>query len=145
MGLKIDGSYNGIEVKYSNAEASSILIKGDSIMEERFKGEIELEEVTIDDGVKIIGASAFENCTSLATISLPSSLKRIERNSFVGCTTLKKVILPASLNEVDCWLDGGVAKLTLSNPSSDELINELRKGYTMNFHYIGESPNNHWD
>ena len=145
MGLKIDGSYNGIEVKYSNAEASSILIKGDSIIEECFKGEKEFEEVTINDGVKIIGASAFENCTSLATISLPSSLKRIERNSFVGCTTLKKVILPASLNEVDCWLDGGVAKLTLSNPSSDELINELRKGYAMNFHYMGESPNNHWD
>lgn len=145
MGLKIDGSYNGIEVKYSNAEASSILIKGDSIIEECFKGEKDLEEVTINDGVKIIGTCAFENCTSLATISLPSSLKRIERNSFVGCTTLKKIILPASLDEVDCRLDGGVAKLTLFHPSSDELIKELRKGYVMDFHYIGESPNNHWN
>ena len=145
MGLKIDGSYNGIEVKYSNAEAKFILIKGNSIIEESFKGEKDLEEVTINDGVKIIGTCAFENCTSLATISLPSSLKRIERNSFVGCTTLKKIILPASLDEVDCRLDGGVAKLTLFHPSSDELIKELRKGYVMDFHYIGESPNNHWN
>ena len=27
----------------------------------------------------------------------------------------------------------------------DELIKELRKGYVMDFHYIGESPNNHWN
>ena len=96
--------------------------------------------------MRIIGASAFEKCTSLVSVTLPSSLKRIEWNSFVDCTALKEIILPVSLDEVDCWFDGkGVAKQTLFKPSSDELIKGLRNGYAMDFYYKGEFRSDHWD
>ena len=146
MGIKIDSSYNSVKIKYVNAKEERILFKGYTIRRERYKGEADLKEIKISEGIKGIGVSAFENCSSLTTVTLPSSLKRIEWNSFAGCSALHEIVLPASLDEVDCWFDGrGVAKLTLSNPSSDELIKELREGYAMDFYYKGEPRGDHWD
>ncbi len=42
-----------------------------------FKGNTTLTSVTVSNGVKDIGASAFENCISLATISLPATIIHI--------------------------------------------------------------------
>ena len=56
---------------------------------------------------------------------------------------LQKVVVPDSLDEVDCWF-GNVDKLTLINPSSDELVKDLKQGYAMDFHYKGESHGDHW-
>lgn len=42
-----------------------------------FKGNASLTSVTVSAGVKDIGASAFENCTKLATISLPETIIHI--------------------------------------------------------------------
>ncbi len=48
-----------------------------AIGEGAFKGNTELISVTVSEGVKDISASAFENCTSLATIALPSTINHI--------------------------------------------------------------------
>lgn len=47
------------------------------INEGAFNGNTTLTSVTVSEGVKDIGASAFENCTSLATISLPTTVIHI--------------------------------------------------------------------
>ncbi|MDE7158054.1 MAG: leucine-rich repeat domain-containing protein, partial [Clostridiales bacterium] len=39
-------------------------------------------------GVKTIGASAFENCTSLSEIDL-SNVTTVDANAFKGCTSLQ--------------------------------------------------------
>ena len=110
-----------------------------------YQGDDSLTEIEIRDNVIAIHNEAFMNCTSLTTVTLPSSLKRIEQNAFIGCTALQNVVTPDSLDEVDCWLGNrGVAKLTLFNPSSDELVNYLKQGYAMDFHYKGESRGDHW-
>ena len=48
-----------------------------AISEGAFKGNTELELVKVSEGIKDIGASVFENCTSLATITLPTTIIHI--------------------------------------------------------------------
>lgn len=48
-----------------------------AIAEDAFKGNTELTLVKVSAGIKDIGASAFEDCTALATISLPDTIIHI--------------------------------------------------------------------
>ena len=48
-----------------------------AIGEGAFKGNTELTSVTVKSGIKDVGASAFEDCTALATISLPDTIIHI--------------------------------------------------------------------
>ncbi len=49
----------------------------EKISDNAFKDNKTITSVTVSSGVQDIGASAFENCTSLATISLPDTIIRI--------------------------------------------------------------------
>lgn len=142
MAIKIRGCYKTIKV---SGETENIFVTSKAIGRAANKGNDTLKEVELIDDITTVSESAFEDCTSLTTVTLPPSLKRIEQNAFIGCTALQKVVTSDSLDEVDCWLGNrGVAKLTLFNPSSDELVNYLKQGYAMDFHYKGESRGDHW-
>jgi hypothetical protein len=96
--------------------------------------------------IEIIRTGVFEDCTSLTTIKLCESLKRIDANAFAGCTALREVVVPDNLEEVDCWYDlRGVVRGTITNPSSEELAENLKKGYALDFYYKGEERPDHWD
>ena len=45
----------------------------------------------IPNSVKSIGSSAFENCTSLASVTIPNSVTSIGSSAFSGCSNLKSV------------------------------------------------------
>lgn len=73
-----------IITKYIGSNRTSITVPATinnipvvAIAEGAFKGNTELTSVTVKSGVKDIGASAFENCTNLATISLPETVIHI--------------------------------------------------------------------
>jgi len=135
-----------IEITLVNGEEYGILINEEVISCGHYKGNDEFKEIIIPNGIKTICSEAFLDCTSLTTITLPESLHRIDIDAFVGCTALQKIILPTSLDEVECWLDGsGVSKMTLSQPSSDELIKHLKEGYAVDLYYKGEFRDDHWD
>ena len=51
-------------------------------------------------GVTSIGASAFENCTSLEIIELEEGITSINGYVFYGCTSLKELELPKSLKSI---------------------------------------------
>lgn len=51
-------------------------------------------EVTIPNGVKIIGVGAFEGCTSLTLITVPRSLTRIAKSAFNGISGKAEIITP---------------------------------------------------
>ena len=102
--------------------------------------------IELGENITHIRVGEFENCTDLTTITVPDSLKRIDANAFAGCTALQKIVLPENLDEVDCWFDNrGVAKITQPNPSSAEIIENLKKGYPMDFYYKGEFRDDYWD
>jgi hypothetical protein len=111
-----------------------------------YKGNKDLEKVEIPNGITTIGEGAFENCLALTTVVIPESVITIELNAFYGRESLKQIIVSGELEEVDCWFDGrGVAKQTLFEPSSEELIENLKKGYRMDLHFKGNPRADHWD
>lgn len=66
-------SYNGSATNVTvpaTIDGYSVYGIGDSA----FKDNINIEKITVSAGAKSVGASAFENCTSLATITLPSTI-----------------------------------------------------------------------
>ena len=105
-----------------------------------------LKEITIPDGITRICSEAFLDCSSLTTITFPASLQRIDFNAFFDCTSLQRIILPDTLVVVECWLDErGVAKMSISNPTSDKLVENLKKGYAIDLYYKGDYRDDQWD
>ena len=56
---------------------------------------ISLENVKINEGVKIFFEGAFNACTSLKSVELPSTVTSIQLNTFQGCTSLESVYCKA--------------------------------------------------
>ncbi len=67
------------------------------ILENAFKGNTSIENVTIPSSVTKIGDSAFEGCTSLKTINVPEGVTTISNNAFKDCTSLTTISLPSTL------------------------------------------------
>jgi hypothetical protein len=145
MGIKITKDSKWLRTKLSNGKESGYLINSDSISRNSNKGDTELEKVEIPNGITTICEGAFEGCTALTTVVIPETVVAIEQNAFFGCKSLQEVIV-SGLEEVDCWFDGrGVAKLSLFEPSSGELAENLKKGYRMDLHFKGNPRADHWD
>lgn len=127
-------------------EKEPVICRNNCISADAWKGDVELEEIDVGEYITQINSGAFADCTSLKTVTFHDSLKRIDPNAFVGCTALQKIVFPENLDEVDCRLDArGVTKITLSRPTSEALIENLKKGYSMDLYYKGEFRDDYWD
>lgn len=146
MAIKITKDSKWLSTKLTNGEESGCLINTRMVSRNSYKGNKDLEKVEIPNGITTIGEGAFENCLALTTVVIPESVITIELNAFYGSESLKQIIVSGELEEVDCWFDGrGVAKQTLFEPSSEELIENLKKGYRMDLHFKGNPRADHWD
>lgn len=65
-----------------------------------FAGNESLTELNLPDSLEIIGEGAFSDCTSLAFITFGAGLLRVEAEAFFACTSLATVSLPRSVNFV---------------------------------------------
>lgn len=85
---------------------------------------LQLSDVTLNEGLEDIDASAFSRDTAIKSIEIPSSVTTISANAFYACTGLKKVVFkgtPKTINSTafaDCsalkdiyvsWKEGTVA------------------------------------
>lgn len=78
-----------------------------SIAKEAMKGEVQLEKVTIEDGLISIGKQAFKDCVALTTVELPASITDIASDAFGGCTALTVLQAPEDCYAYDfaaAWL-----------------------------------------
>lgn len=94
----------------TSLKSISIPARVSEIKERAFSGCHALESVTFNKDkhnsgtgeveeymLRIIGANAFENCSSLKYVEIPESVTTIGTYAFDGCTSLATVYLPASL------------------------------------------------
>ena len=83
-----------------------------SIGTDAFSGCINLEKVTIGEGVRSIGSGAFANCSRLNNIAIPSGVTYINGYTFSGCTSLSDVIIPESVTGIGAAAFRGCASLS---------------------------------
>ena len=71
-----------------------------AIQYQAFKYCGQLTQINIPNGVKEIGAGAFNGCGSLQTVTLGNSVEVIGYDAFLNCYDLEQINLPASLKEI---------------------------------------------
>lgn len=76
----------------------------------------ELTDAVLLDGIRTIGASAFQGCDRLENVQLPQSLESIGASAFAGCCALGAASLPDSLRSVESEAFKGCGLQTLHLP-----------------------------
>ena len=142
MALKIGKDTRVITLTRTNTRIQN----SDIIMDDAYKGDVELTEVELGEGITEIREGAFADCCNLTTIKFPSTLKLIRQNAFTGCTSLKTIILPDTLEDVECWFRNRIGKICLRPPFSDDLIQHLLDSQgEIDLYYKGEFRDDYWD
>jgi len=124
------GMYNGpgYAPGASNKDSivSAIICKGvSSIGNSAFEGCTSLASVTIPDSVTSIGWDAFAGCTSLASVTIPDSVTSIGWDAFRGCTSLASVTIPDSVTSIGWYAFRGCTSLaSVTIPDSVTSIGE---------------------
>ncbi len=83
-----------------DAIAGAASADGSKIVDEQFKGNAELTEFTVPQGVTEIGESAFEGCVNLVKVEIPEGVTGISFSAFRDCTSLKEIVIPASCTDI---------------------------------------------
>ena len=63
-------------------------------------GDMQLDEIVLNDGIKTLGNYAFWNFRNLKNIIIPESVTNIGESAFHGCTALSNLTLPDSITEI---------------------------------------------
>lgn len=71
----------------------------------------ELQEYTIPNGFRHIGAGAFAGCSNLHKIIIPNTVESIDYSAFADCTALTEITIPDSVWYVACDLCNGCTSL----------------------------------
>lgn len=87
-----------------------------------------INSITIPSSVNILGNSAFLNCKNASTLNFfePSSLQNISNNAFAGCNKISSVILPSGLESIGMYAFSGCKAITsFSFPSVLKTIGDF--------------------
>lgn len=73
-----------------------------------------ITKLTIPTSVKVIGASAFRDCSSLSSVTFTatSNVDSIATYAFANCTTLTTLAIPASVRIIETYAFNGCSALT---------------------------------
>lgn len=76
-------------------------------------------EVTIPEGIRIIGFGAFQYCDFIKNVDIPFGVREIGLSTFEGCESLEEINLPDSVEIIDAYAFYGCKNLaTLSVPKN---------------------------
>ena len=83
-----------------------------------------LENVTIHEGVTVLGHGCFESCTKLTTVDIPKSVTTISKQAFYKCTLLATVNFAANSELTNIGINAfrETALTTVTIPQSVTLI-----------------------
>lgn len=90
------------DTPWNNVDIEAITIEDGvtSIGDYSFKN-TNAQSVVISNTVETIGAHAFESCTSLASIEIPEGVEAINAYAFQNCSALETIILPSTLTSIE--------------------------------------------
>ena len=74
---------------------------------------MQLESITLAEGVEFIGRQAF-NCETLKSVVLPGSLREVSGAAFLDCAGLESVYVPAGVEKIGFDAFGGCPNLTVT-------------------------------
>jgi hypothetical protein len=80
-----------------------------------FKGNEELEEVIIPEGITSIGYAAFKGCTNLTSITIPEGVQYIGYEAFSNCSNITEINLPSTIVSLGGYaFDGNENRIQIS-------------------------------
>lgn len=97
---------------YKDQIKSVIVEEGVTVLGYRMFRELEMETVSLPEGLLEIKSDCFRQCPNLVEITLPSSLKTLARTSFFKCTALTKVVLNGSYTVIEDKIFSGCKALS---------------------------------
>lgn len=84
-----------------------------------------IKTVVIENGVTVIGRSAFRDCTNLTSITIPDSVTRIGQSSLNKCTSLTSITIPDSVTSFGDYAFSGCTGMTsITIPESVASVEE---------------------
>lgn len=92
---------------------TSVVVKAaiKRVWPDQFKKWPDLRQVTVEEGVKSVGAAAFFGCSRLETVVFPDSLEHVEGYAFGDCFALREVRFGKGLLDVGQAAFGGCSNL----------------------------------
>ena len=87
---------------FSGAEIKEVVIPGSVkyIGQKAFSDCINLEKLTLSEGIELMDVGAFEGCTKLSSVTIPESVHTIKIDAFKNCSSLSSVDFPQYANIV---------------------------------------------
>ena len=111
-------SYSGIE----NLDLSNLAFALKEIPTQLCEDCRSLKTVTLpEEGIEIIGSSAFRRCASLVDINIPNSTTDICRSAFADCESLKSITIPEEVEQIGDEAFFRCNKLTIVTINSDSV------------------------
>lgn len=89
---------NSFTGKYVSRDGKALIVDGTMVA---FAPAERPQEYTVDASVKVLGNSAFSDCTFLEKIHFPEGLERINNSCFHQCFALTQVEFPSSLKYIE--------------------------------------------
>lgn len=120
---------SGIKDEYKNRKEITIPEIIDSkkvttISRTAFKGNTNIEKVTLPKTLVSIGAAAFYSCSNLKSINIPASLNNLDQQVFAFCSSLEDIKVDEENKEyasIDGFLLNKDKSLLLRAPAKEEL------------------------
>ena len=91
---------NGILTEYDGTDSAVVIPKGVTEVGERAFYRAPVTSLKFEEGVKVIGQSAFSPCSNLKDITLPESLEELGEFAFSCCASLEEIALPKGLSTI---------------------------------------------
>ena len=97
---------------------------------------LEMDTLTVPDGVEQIAQEALRDCAAIRRVILPDSVKTICNAAFMNASSLEEINIPSGCETIDQWAFGDTALKELHIPASVTFIGGKVMGYCRQLTHI---------